>query len=857
MGGIGAAIRLPAIVQRITVDDSDLASPQRVQRIQSLGRALTAGVTLPIVGLGVAAVREFGRLDTSLREVTTLTGATGAEADRIYGEMRSQIAGLAEDVGIAQTALTGGLYQALSAGVPQENVFEFMRVASEASVAGVTDVETAVNGISSAVNAFGLESSDAQRVADSMFAAVRGGKTTFGELSEALFNVAPAAAAAGIDLETVNAAIATMTSSGVPTSVATTQIRSAIVALQQPSAELTEIFRDLGYESAQQALEQRGLQFALDAVRDAANGDNGALQNLVGSVEAVSAVNILAGTGADTFARQLENQASAAGSTSAAFEVMEESVGRRFARIRERATTALVGVAEAIAPALEMVLGFVTDLLEGFNNLSPGMQQAIVILLGIAAAVGPIMSVAGSFVRLGSAIASAAAALGPFGVALAAVGAVAAVTFIGHMQESKARVAEFTRLLEEGADAARSMAAEVVVGFSEHLPLDEWGVSIDTVTAAIEGDRAALDELIATMREHNAGPIGGAFVDLIAKEAEELDAAEEALRLKAEADRLVTGTTGEAADSFNRAAREAAALEAGMRTSRAAVDEQTSAMGRVQAGTDEARAALVAYVEEQRAANDPVYAAQRAFDDLAAAKASYNQALSEGTEAEQAEALDRLTEAGRTLYGALGPLETAYGSQEEALAAVRGESERLAQLGLIPHEAVVAAGDNLDALYVLLEGAREQASRAGYDTGVGLVAGVAQGIRDYTAEAVAAAERMVGHVLTETQRAAIIGSPSRLFAVEVGAPIAEGVAEGIAAGARLPAAAMDGVLDRIGDEGRTSVDATAIAATSSRTVTVTGPLLVVEGDVTRDVMPDLERFGDELIGELVTELQRA
>jgi TP901 family phage tail tape measure protein len=333
--------------------------------IEKLGAITRSLAPAAIIGLGALAVgasksvTEANDLAIGLREVVTLTGDTGDAANATFTEFSGLVAGLSNEFGIAQSVLTGGLYQALSAGVPKDNALEFMQVASQAAIAGVTNVETAVDGLSTIINAFGLDTEDAQAVADSMFAAVKGGKTTFEELSASLFNVAPAAAAAGISFDEVNAAIATMTSAGVPTAQATTQIRAAMVGLQKPSEELDAIFQSLGYESAQLAIEEEGLAFALDAVKDASGGSNGELQTLLGSVEAVSAVNILAGTGAEKFADELERQANAAGSVEDAFSEIDKS------RVLERQAVAYqnmaIAIGQVLIPAMEVIVPILTS----------------------------------------------------------------------------------------------------------------------------------------------------------------------------------------------------------------------------------------------------------------------------------------------------------------------------------------------------------------------------------------------------------------------------------------------------------------------------------------------------------------
>jgi TP901 family phage tail tape measure protein len=362
-GGVGLA----------TGVSSGFGSKIKSALLPALG-AMTAAFSAVAIGNflkeGIANATE---LSGGLREVVTLTGLVGPEADKAFTEFQGVVKGLSKEFGIAQSTLTNGLYNALSAGVPRENAISFLQVASQAAIGGVTDVNTAVDGLTTVINAFGLSAEDAALVSDSLFTAVKGGKTTFGELSASLFNVGPSAAAAGVSFQEVNAAIATLTAAGTPTSVATTQIRAALVGLQRPSEELDKIFQDLGYENAQLAIEAEGLGFALTAVKDASGGSNGALQKLVGSVEAVGAINVLAGTGLEKFNAELEAQANAAGATGAAFEEVDKS------RVQERLTIGIENLGLAfgtvLLPAIEFVASFISEtLLPAFENIIPIFQ---------------------------------------------------------------------------------------------------------------------------------------------------------------------------------------------------------------------------------------------------------------------------------------------------------------------------------------------------------------------------------------------------------------------------------------------------------------------------------------------------
>ena len=63
----------------------------------------------------------------------------------------------ADEVGRSSTDVVPALYQAISAGVPPDNVFAFLEVANQAAIGGVTDLETAVDGLTTSTNAFGAQ----------------------------------------------------------------------------------------------------------------------------------------------------------------------------------------------------------------------------------------------------------------------------------------------------------------------------------------------------------------------------------------------------------------------------------------------------------------------------------------------------------------------------------------------------------------------------------------------------------------------------------------------------------------------------------------------------------------------------
>lgn len=350
-------------------------------QMEKLGQAVFTRFTVPL-GIATAAnIAQFQALDREIRTTLTLFGTAPSRVDAAFGAMADGIREVSKEVGGLEKDIAGGLYQAISAGVPKDNVFEFLETAQMASMADRTaDLTTAVDGLSTVVNAFGLSAESTGEIADVMFATVARGKTTFGELSTDIGRVAPLAANAGVAFQELFSIIGALTLQGLSTSESISFLRAGISGLLRPTEELNEIFQDLGFETAEVAIPVLGLQGAFQAVVDAADGSTSKLQELIGTSEGVSAILGVTGTNAETFASILGSIEQSAGSTNRAFEIMDDGVGRTFGRLTEsfdRLGTTFGGLASELAgPVVEAITGVVDNLAGVFAKVGPYAKNA-------------------------------------------------------------------------------------------------------------------------------------------------------------------------------------------------------------------------------------------------------------------------------------------------------------------------------------------------------------------------------------------------------------------------------------------------------------------------------------------------
>lgn len=358
--------------------------------LESFGQAVFKRFSVPLLIATTANIVQFQALDREIRTVLTLFGTADSLVQDTFGAMAEGIREVALEVGGLERDIADGLYGAISAGVPRGGVFDFLAVAQMAAIADKTaDLTSAVDGLTTVTNAFGLEFSQAQEIADVMFATVALGKTTFGELAQDIGRVAPLAANAGVAFQELFAIVGALTLQGLKTSESISFLRAAITGLLRPTEELNAVFEEAGFASAEAAIPVIGLQAAFALVVDAVGGSTSKLQELIGTSEGVSAILGVTGQNAENFAKVMGGVDNATGGLTRAFEIMDDSVGRTFGRLTEafdRLGNTFGEMASMFAiPVFEPLTQILNRMVEIFTNFRP-------IVEGLAIGFGNIIS---------------------------------------------------------------------------------------------------------------------------------------------------------------------------------------------------------------------------------------------------------------------------------------------------------------------------------------------------------------------------------------------------------------------------------------------------------------------------------
>lgn len=308
-----------------------------------------AAITAAVVKFANESAKAFSQFDKGVREVFTLLPGVTAAAK---ADIERQVLDMSTSIGRSTEEITTALYESLSADVPESDVFAFLEAASATAKGGVTSLAVVVDGLTSVINSYGMEAADATAISDILFQTVKFGKVRFEELSQNLSTVTPVAASLGIPLEEIGALLATITAKGTETSVAATQIRSALLDLSKSGGVASEAFKELTGISFQQFIAQGGtVQGALQILAAEAERTGVNLTDFFGRIEGGQAALQTTGTGARLYASIFQEVANSAGSTQEAVDEFTGSLDESNRVTQASVDKFKILVGEALTPA--------------------------------------------------------------------------------------------------------------------------------------------------------------------------------------------------------------------------------------------------------------------------------------------------------------------------------------------------------------------------------------------------------------------------------------------------------------------------------------------------------------------------
>jgi len=347
--------------------------------LRSMGRYLTVlGATL------TALVTKSGQLfvayEKGASDISTLLSGGLTEISGQMAIFDQGIKQLSVDFDQTTDNLQRGLYDILSASIAPADALQVLAVASEAATAGLTSVGVSADALTTILNAYQLEASQATEVSDKLWAIVKRGKVTYEELAGSIGLAASTAAVAGLRFEELGALIATATRAGVRNRIAMTGARSTLLAFLKNTDEQKEAARKFGFELNEVTLAAEGLEGVIKKLAGANDLNRAATAaEIVEIFQNRRALNVLAPVLQDVagFTKDIALLNDSAGLSALAFSKRADDLGFQLGQLSKQLKILMIDFFEPLVPLIRGIADAIGGLLKWFENLNAGMKGVI------------------------------------------------------------------------------------------------------------------------------------------------------------------------------------------------------------------------------------------------------------------------------------------------------------------------------------------------------------------------------------------------------------------------------------------------------------------------------------------------
>ena len=377
----------------LTVSNSQMMG----ESLQGIGKALTLGVTAPLVGIGIKSVKTASEFEAAMSQVKAISGATGGDFKRLEDIAKkmgatTKFTAIDSAEALKYMGMAGWKTDQMIAGLPP---IMNLAAASGENLGTVSDIVT------DSLTAFGLKATDAARFSDVLAAAATNSNTNVGLMGETFKYAAPVAGALGYSIEDTAVAVGLMANAGIKGSQAGTALRSAFTRLVKPTKEVNKGLELIGLSADD--FRGKSLHETIDILRDSFKGLDGSQQAEIASMifgqRAMSGMLGIINASEEDYNKLSDAIKNSSGSADEMAKIMNDNLQGDLVLLKSAVEGAAIAIGEKLRPFIRDVVQKIKEWVDWFNQLDPATQDMIVKIGIFAAAIGPVVFALGGFLK--------------------------------------------------------------------------------------------------------------------------------------------------------------------------------------------------------------------------------------------------------------------------------------------------------------------------------------------------------------------------------------------------------------------------------------------------------------------------
>lgn len=373
--------------------DKSATAEQKLKGLSSAfkttGGMLSKSVTLPLVGVGAAAIKTATDFEAGMSEVKAISGATATEFDALRDkaiEMGAKTKFSASDSAAAFK------YMAM-AGWDVQSMMDGIAGIMDLAAASGEDLATTSDIVTDALTAFGLQASDSAHFADVLAQASSKSNTNVDLMGETFKYVAPVAGALGYSIEDTAVAIGLMANSGIKGSQAGTALRATFTRLTKPTEAVAIAMEKYNISLTDSQGNIKPLSTLMLELRDRFSGlsdsQKTSLAATLAGQEAMSGLLAIVNASDEDFQKLTDEINNANGAAQDMADIMMDNTAGAIEQLKGALESAGILIGEKLTPYIRQLAEWITGLVEKFNAMSEEQQDLIIKIGLFIAAIGP------------------------------------------------------------------------------------------------------------------------------------------------------------------------------------------------------------------------------------------------------------------------------------------------------------------------------------------------------------------------------------------------------------------------------------------------------------------------------------
>ena len=365
------------------------------KKLEKFGKDMTMRVTLPIVAFGAKAVSSFAEVDKTMQLTNKTMGNTEKEAKLLDSAMAQAAAnstfGMSDAANATLNFARAGLdaKQAAAALAPAMNL-----AAGEGG-----NLDTVSAGLVATINGFQDSFEQTSYYADIFAAACNNSALDVDSLSSSMSTAAPVFNAAGYTVKDAALYMGIMANNGIEASEAANSLKTGFAKLIDPAKEGAEWLEKLNFTITDENGNMKDTVTIQNELHESFSQLSEAQQ-----IEAASAIFgknqmskwlALINTAPEDVGKLSTSLEKSKGTTEEMAKAMMGGFGGSIEKLKSTLDVLMTTLGKLAAEYLTPVLQKIQEWADKFNSLDENQKKTIITVLGVTAAIGPLLMIIG------------------------------------------------------------------------------------------------------------------------------------------------------------------------------------------------------------------------------------------------------------------------------------------------------------------------------------------------------------------------------------------------------------------------------------------------------------------------------